>query len=849
MPAPKVVNPPASLEPRDSDVGLLPQQFLHVGFFGQLKKAPDVEKFPGTLLLRFFKKGEVICRQGEAGWSAFYALPDADALKVLREFQASGVRRKEKFRIDAEIARLEAQTVTGEQQAADVYLAVPRPQETSQQSWIDRLFRSTKVPSKQRPLYIPIDGPTDISYETRQAALRDGELFGEMSSLYGTPRSATVVASRDIYVLEMLRNILDEVKRDPAFQKRMDDVYKARVLQVHLANLPIFRDLPEEQLARVRDSVELVRFKDGDVICDENEPSDSMYIIRSGLVKVLKHATSLLAPGDVADWARLTTLLREAGQAAAVGPRAALWKLLPEAVRALLSRDAALAPDEQRVVVNGLNEIIKKRELPDLKDLQPLATLPRLAVLRQELPKKTAEWPALDLRQFNRLLLEEALPEALVGLRRSKGPQSVLAFLGRGDYFGEMGLILKQPRFASCVAYVHPLPETPGSPPVWLRQGELVEMVRLPEKTFWELANAFPTLRTAIEIEIARRQKQNIKRLGERTWDDASQVLLSDRFSELGLVQGQKLMLIDLERCTRCDECVQACVNSHDDGRARLFLDGPRFGKYLVPTSCRSCLEPVCMIGCPVGSIHRGDNRQMVIENWCIGCGVCARNCPYGAIQMHDIGIIPYGAYGWKFQRADALRDPSWTRPNRAGAGWRMGKAPFFNDADLHTQLGGGKAEPPGEQAICFRLEFQLDWQTLAEAREFALEVISTDETASVWINGQEIETEEKAKRGVRPFALPGAAGLLRPGQNVVGVQVKAVPGKQGTLFDLRLDEVRTPVLPAGMVGEYSEKSVTELAVVCDLCSQQYGQRPACVTACPHDAAMRVDARFEFPVQ
>jgi len=40
-----------------------------------------------------------------------------------------------------------------------------------------------------------------------------------------------------------------------------------------------------------------------------------------------------------------------------------------------------------------------------------------------------------------------------------------------------------------------------------------------------------------------------------------------------------------------------------------------------------------------------------------------------------------------------------------------------------------------------------------------------------------------------------------------------------------------------------------ELAVVCDLCSDQFGKRPACVTACPHDAAMRVDARFEFPEQ
>src|SRR5581483_319590 len=123
----------------------------------------------------------------------------------------------------------------------------------------------------------------------------------------------------------------------------------------------------------------------------------------------------------------------------------------------------------------------------------------------------------------------------------------------------------------------------------------------------------------------------------------------SERFEELGLVQGQKLMLIDLDRCTRCDECVRACVNTHADGRSRLFLDGPRFGQYLVPTTCRSCLDPVCMIGCPVGSIHRGDNKQIVIEDWCIGCEMCARQCPYGAIQMHDTGVIREESYGWRY--------------------------------------------------------------------------------------------------------------------------------------------------------------------------------------------------------
>jgi Fe-S-cluster-containing hydrogenase component 2 len=63
--------------------------------------------------------------------------------------------------------------------------------------------------------------------------------------------------------------------------------------------------------------------------------------------------------------------------------------------------------------------------------------------------------------------------------------------------------------------------------------------------------------------------------------------------------------------------------------------EGLRFGDFLVATSCRSCHKPYCMDGCPVDAIHRhGNHLEVVIENHCIGCGLCERNCPYGSIHM-----------------------------------------------------------------------------------------------------------------------------------------------------------------------------------------------------------------------
>ena len=42
------------------------------------------------------------------------------------------------------------------------------------------------------------------------------------------------------------------------------------------------------------------------------------------------------------------------------------------------------------------------------------------------------------------------------------------------------------------------------------------------------------------------------------------------------------------------------------------------------------------MIGCPVGSIRRRDSLEIVIEDWCVGCGLCAESCPYGNINLHS---------------------------------------------------------------------------------------------------------------------------------------------------------------------------------------------------------------------
>lgn len=109
---------------------------------------------------------------------------------------------------------------------------------------------------------------------------------------------------------------------------------------------------------------------------------------------------------------------------------------------------------------------------------------------------------------------------------------------------------------------------------------------------------------------------------------------LTRRYVDLGLYQGQELLVLDLNKCTRCDECVKACADSHD-GVTRVVRDGPRLGHFLIAISCRSCHDPYCLAGCPVDAIHRaGTGLEVRIDSHCIGCGLCGHNCPYGSIHL-----------------------------------------------------------------------------------------------------------------------------------------------------------------------------------------------------------------------
>jgi len=194
------------------------------------------------------------------------------------------------------------------------------------------------------------------------------------------------------------------------------------------------------------------------------------------------------------------------------------------------------------------------------------------------------------------------------------GGELVLAYLSRGNYFGEIGLLGGGVRTATCTALDH------------------VEVVRISAEDFARMMEQFPAVRQSLEAVASERREQNLER-----HSIVSSVPLQ-HFLAQGLMEAQSLLILELEKCTRCDACVRACADAHD-GITRLVREGLRFDQYLVATSCRQCRDPLCMVGCPVGSIRRRNSLEVIIEDWCIGCGLCAKNCPYGNINLHPFAV------------------------------------------------------------------------------------------------------------------------------------------------------------------------------------------------------------------
>jgi formate dehydrogenase iron-sulfur subunit len=107
----------------------------------------------------------------------------------------------------------------------------------------------------------------------------------------------------------------------------------------------------------------------------------------------------------------------------------------------------------------------------------------------------------------------------------------------------------------------------------------------------------------------------------------------------------------DMTKCIGCKCCVVACNEQNGNPAAINWrrvgeVEGghyPYMQRYHLSMGCNHCLEPSCLIGCPVEAYTKDPKTGLVLHSadTCIGCQYCTWNCSYGVPQYNaERGVV-----------------------------------------------------------------------------------------------------------------------------------------------------------------------------------------------------------------
>ncbi len=430
-----------------------------------------------------------------------------------------------------------------------------------------------------------------------------------------------------------------------------------------LREYPFFAEVNDRVLAKLQANIAEQTFQPGDTILRMGEYGDAAYYIAEGVVEVslggLRGREPTAKPEQPAAQtgvaAMLTGMFKRGGGPAPSKLRSDAIELgdMPVAVapgetvlleagelfgemsalsRYPISADVTAKTETVCLLIgtSALRRMLKKKEFAEFKEgideryrrrtlASHLASVDLFAELDQEVIHGLRDRAELLSFEPGENIVEQGATDrsfylvrggyVKLGLQSGSGDLAV-TYLRKGDYAGEVSMLLDEPWPFTLTALEH------------------VELVRLKHSDFEEAISAFPSVQKML-------WETAVQRLKERGF--SSRNPLSSQYLQMamdtGLIHGESVLLIDLNVCTRCDDCVRGCASTHG-GIPRFIREGITYRNWSIPTSCYQCTDPVCMIGCPTGAISRpiGAPEVLINDDTCIGCGNCARRCPWGNI-------------------------------------------------------------------------------------------------------------------------------------------------------------------------------------------------------------------------
>jgi len=399
----------------------------------------------------------------------------------------------------------------------------------------------------------------------------------------------------------------------------MGDVSVDDVLGAVRKSIPIFSELNQLLLREAMLDSSVHRFSEGEVIFERNDYSNTFHTILSGNVCIqidpddstqvvsLDEGDFFGEMGLISGRRRTATVMAASDCIVFETPRRTMLKLIqsvPSVRRTLDS--AAILRQIQTHLAPGVSE--------DL--LKPILDAAEIQEYKAGQPIFSEGDPGEDMHLIRN--------GSVTVSRRIGGRDVVLNYVPSGNYIGEMSLLSDLPRSAT------------------VKAANLTETICIEGQAFKDLMDKVPEVKASIENKFLDRLKQNELMESQPESGNLIQFLV-----EQGIGEATDVLLIDESLCIHCDNCEKACAETHG-GISRLNREaGPSYASIHVPTSCRHCEHPHCMADCPPDAIHRATNGEVFIDDSCIGCGNCERNCPYGVIQMAKKPDQEFNVFQW----------------------------------------------------------------------------------------------------------------------------------------------------------------------------------------------------------
>ena len=382
-------------------------------------------------------------------------------------------------------------------------------------------------------------------------------------------------------------------------------------------SISIFNPLSELQIREFMLDSDVRVFRRGQKIFERNDIGTSLFTISKGSVEVEvdpndRSKTVTIGQGSIfgeiglISGRRRGATIRAAESCILVEvPRGAVRKLM-STVPAVKTEIDKIATERSLLQIFGsgltpddINDVLQTAEIMSLKSGDVL-------INEGEMSRD------IFIIRYGSMVVEK-----LIG-----GKPVFLNYLPAGSYVGEIALLDDGKRTATVKAAIKS------------------EIIKLNGDSFEALLGRNERLRGKLEDKFRERRNLNAHIEAQKASFNSVVDLnssVANFLVEQGLGEATDALLIDETMCVGCDNCERACADSHE-GISRLDREaGVSFANIHVPTSCRHCEHPHCMSDCPPDAIRRAPHGEVYINDSCIGCGNCQRNCPYGVIQMEKV--------------------------------------------------------------------------------------------------------------------------------------------------------------------------------------------------------------------